>query len=54
MAVHASTAPPFVATGNGWVVLQISAGPTTTTGNASFNILTAYDGRGVNNQNSQA
>lgn len=33
----------YVTTGNGWVVVSITAGPTTTTGSVTFNVPFAYD-----------
>ena len=44
----------FDAQGDGWVVLQILAGPTTTTGNVTFQITGSYDGVGLDNQNNQS
>lgn len=33
----------YVTTGNGWVVVSVTAGPTTTTGSVTFNVPFAYD-----------
>lgn len=33
----------YVTTGNGWIVASITAGPTTTTGSLTFNVLGVYD-----------
>lgn len=33
----------YVTTGNGWLVASITAGPTTTTGSLTFNVLGVYD-----------
>lgn len=33
----------YVTTGNGWVVVSVTAGPTTTTGSITFNIPSCYD-----------
>lgn len=33
----------YVTTGNGWVVVSVTAGPTTTTGSVTFNVLGVYD-----------
>lgn len=33
----------YVTTGNGWVVVSVTAGPTTTTGSITFNVSFAYD-----------
>lgn len=33
----------YQTTGNGWVVVSVTAGPTTTTGNLTFNYTTCYD-----------
>jgi hypothetical protein len=39
----AATWQDYVTTGNGWVVVSVTAGPTTTTGSVTFNIPFAYD-----------
>lgn len=51
LAINQLAGLTFVAQANGWVVLQILAGPTTTTGNVSFDILGSYDGVQTGNQN---
>lgn len=33
----------YVTTGNGWVVVSVTAGPTTTTGSITFNVPFCYD-----------
>ena len=35
--------PTFVSTGNGWIVANVTAGPTTTTGSVTFNVSSVYD-----------
>jgi len=43
IAIGGTTWQDYVTTGNGWVVASITAGPTTTTGNITFNVGFAYD-----------
>lgn len=33
----------YVTTGNGWLVVSVTAGPTTTTGSVTFNVPVTYD-----------
>lgn len=53
LAVAGTAGLTFRATANGWVVVQFLTGPTTTTGNVTFQIAGSYDGLGIDNQNNQ-